>query len=241
MADTQVSSASVPTCMESVNRIAKLPVVESSIQAAGTIYGKVKVSTLNRLEVVSLKLVLQEFNGVTQWTCNTAENVMYKAVEVGKPIAVPIVQGLEGPIKKVDGVLCSGLDYVENKVPAVKLPPGEMYNTTKDYYNNTVTPAVEAAYSYVEPAVKTAYEKIEPAVQTAKTVVEPAVEKAKTIVEPAVEMAKSIVEPACESIKQYANQKMDNFKHQCSRTHPEGDFECEECQEIAKKMAAEEH
>jgi vacuolar-type H+-ATPase subunit H len=97
-----------------------------------------------------------------------------------------------------------------------------MYNTTKDYYNNTVTPAVEAAYSYVEPAVKTAYEKIEPAVQTAKTVVEPAVEKAKTIVEPAVEMAKSIVEPACESIKQYANQKMDNFKHQCSRTHPEG-------------------
>ncbi|KAJ3631305.1 hypothetical protein MTP99_012442 [Tenebrio molitor] len=224
MADTQVSSASVPTCMESVNRIAKLPVVESSIQAAGTIYGKVK-----------------EFNGVTQWTCNTAENVMYKAVEVGKPIAVPIVQGLEGPIKKVDGVLCSGLDYVENKVPAVKLPPGEMYNTTKDYYNNTVTPAVEAAYSYVEPAVKTAYEKIEPAVQTAKTVVEPAVEKAKTIVEPAVEMAKSIVEPACESIKQYANQKMDNFKHQCSRTHPEGDFECEECQEIAKKMAAEEH
>ncbi|XP_068908302.1 lipid storage droplets surface-binding protein 2-like isoform X1 [Tenebrio molitor] len=228
MADTQVSSASVPTCMESVNRIAKLPVVESSIQAAGTIYGKVK-----------------EFNGVTQWTCNTAENVMHKAVEVGKPIAVPIVQGLEGPIKKVDGVLCSGLDYVENKVPAVKLPPGEiicqMYNTTKDYYNNTVTPAVEAAYSYVEPTVKSAYEKIEPAVQTAKTVVEPAVEKAKTIVEPAVEMAKSIVEPACESIKQYANQKMDNFKHQCSRTHPEGDFECEECQEIAKKMAAEEH
>lgn len=126
MADTQVSSASVPTCMESVNRIAKLPVVESSIQAAGTIYGKVKVSTLNRLEVVSLQLVLQEFNGVTQWTCNTAENVMHKAVEVGKPIAVPIVQRLEGPIKKVDGVLCSGLDYVENKVPAVKLPPGEV-------------------------------------------------------------------------------------------------------------------
>lgn len=61
-------------------------------------------------------------NSVTQWTCSTAESAVTKAVEVGKPI----VQGLEGPIKKVDGVLCSGLDYVESKVPAVKLPPGEV-------------------------------------------------------------------------------------------------------------------
>lgn len=33
-----------PTCMESVNRISKLPVVESTIQTATSIYEKVKVS-----------------------------------------------------------------------------------------------------------------------------------------------------------------------------------------------------
>lgn len=110
MADTQVtSSLTAPTCMESVNRIAKLPVVESSLQTASNLYEKVK-----------------EYNGVTQWTCSTAENVVHKAVEVGKPI----VQNLEGPIKKVDGVLCTGLDYVETKVPAVKLPPGEVSRTS---------------------------------------------------------------------------------------------------------------
>lgn len=59
-------------------------------------------------------------------TCTLAENTVNKVVEVGKPIATPMVRNLEGPIKKVDGVLCTGLDYVETKVPAVKLPPAEV-------------------------------------------------------------------------------------------------------------------
>jgi hypothetical protein len=33
---------------------------------------------------------------------------------------------LQGPIGRLDGVLCVGLDYVESKVPAVKLPPNEV-------------------------------------------------------------------------------------------------------------------
>lgn len=33
---------------------------------------------------------------------------------------------LEGPIKKVDQIFCTGLDYVETNVPGVKLPPGEV-------------------------------------------------------------------------------------------------------------------
>lgn len=51
---------------------------------------------------------------------------MNKAVEVGMPIVSPVIQNFEKPIKTVDSVLCSGLDYVESKVPAVKLPPGEV-------------------------------------------------------------------------------------------------------------------
>lgn len=68
----------------------------------------------------------QDYNSITQWTLSTAENTMNMAVEVGRPIATPVIRNLEGPIKKVDSVLCSGLDYVENKVPAVKLPAGEV-------------------------------------------------------------------------------------------------------------------
>lgn len=69
----------------------------------------------------------QRINRLTYWTCSTAENVVNKAVAVGKPIAVPVVIKLDRPIKTIDGLLCSGLDYVENKVPSVKLPPKEVH------------------------------------------------------------------------------------------------------------------
>lgn len=57
---------------------------------------------------------------------STAESTVHKAVDISKPIAGPVVHKLEGPIKTVDGILCSGLDYIEAKIPAVKLPPGEV-------------------------------------------------------------------------------------------------------------------
>ncbi|XP_050315157.1 lipid storage droplets surface-binding protein 1-like isoform X1 [Anthonomus grandis grandis] len=162
------------TCMESVNRVAKLPVVESTLQTAHNLYEKVK-----------------EYNNVTHWTLQTAEDTAFKAVDIAKPYATPVIKNLEGPIKKVDGVLCSGLDYVESKVPAVKLPPKEIllqiYENTKEY----VTPAMETAKSYVEPAVK-----------TAKDVLEPAFEKTRSVVEP-------IVEPIVENVRH----KVDEYLH----------------------------
>ena len=87
---------------------------------------------------------------------------------------------MEGPIKKVDDILCTGLDYVESKIPAVKLPPTEIllqiYESTKEYVSSTVTPVVEGACTYVKPVVETAKHVVEPAVQTAKQVVEPYVQ-----------------------------------------------------------------
>ena len=149
--------------MESVQRIAHLPVVESTIQTAANIYGKVK-----------------DYNSVTNWTLQTAENTLHKAIEVGKPVATPVYSKLEGPIKKVDDILCTGLDYVESKIPAVKLPPTEIllqiYESTKEYVSSTVTPVVEGACTYVKPVVETAKHVVEPAVQTAKQVVEPYVQ-----------------------------------------------------------------
>lgn len=54
---------------------------------------------------------------------STAQVAVHKAVEVGRPVAAR----LQGPIQRVDSALCTGIDYVESKVPAVKLPPKEMY------------------------------------------------------------------------------------------------------------------
>lgn len=173
-----VEVAAAPTCMESVNRIAKLPVVESTLQTAQGIYEKVK-----------------DYNSVTNWTLQTAENTAHKAVDIAKPYAAPVIKNFEGPIKKVDDVLCSGLDYVESKVPSVKLPPKEIYESTKQF----VTPAVETAKNLVEPAMK-----------TAKDVLEPAVAKTRSIVEP-------IVEPIVENVRH----RVDGYLHK-NQEAPEG-------------------
>lgn len=192
--------------LESVNRISKLPMVESTLQTSKHIYDKVK-----------------DFNNLTNWTMSTAENTVHKAMEVGKPYATPVLQSLDGPIKKVDGIICSGLDYVEAKVPAVKLPPGELYTSTKDYIANN--PTVVTACSVVKPAVDTAKSYVATAgstvnvtVQGAKTMVEPVFDSAKKAVEPALESARNIVEPYVESskekaaaIRDFGAQKIDEY------------------------------
>lgn len=209
-----------PTCMESVNRFSKLPVVDSTIKTATSIYEKVK-----------------DYNSITQWTLSTAENTMNMAVEVGRPIATPVIRNLEGPIKKVDSVLCSGLDYVENKVPAVKLPAGEIYNSTYGYVSSTVSPAVQTAKAYSESAK--AY--TEPAMKTAKDILEPSYERAKSAVEPAVERARGIVEPLVQpaldkanAIKENVMNKVDELLHH-GHNHDGQVVECEECQEVRRK------
>lgn len=53
---------------------------------------------------------------------NKAEGVVNTAKEAVQPITAQF----EGPIKKVDSVVCSGLDYVEDKIPQIKLPPQEV-------------------------------------------------------------------------------------------------------------------
>ncbi|KAK9702601.1 Perilipin family [Popillia japonica] len=226
--------------LEAVNRISKLPIVETTIDTATNIYTKVK-----------------DYNTVTNWTLSTAENTAHKAVEIAKPYATPIITQLKEPIQKVDGLLCTGLDYVEEKVPAVKLPPGElflqMYSGAKDLVTNTVGTSVETAKHMVEPAVETAKHTVEaakhmvePAIETAKHYVEPAVETAKHYIDPAVETAKHYIDPAVETakhyidpavekacaIKDYGIQQVDKFLHPNAQSDA---IECEECQAQDKR------
>ncbi|XP_071455639.1 lipid storage droplets surface-binding protein 2-like isoform X2 [Hetaerina americana] len=96
--------------MESMTRLVKIPVVEKTLTAASDVYEKVK-----------------ESSSALNWTLSTAESTVNKAVET----AMPLTARLEKPLKTVDSLLCSSLDYVESKVPAVKLPPQEILDTTK--------------------------------------------------------------------------------------------------------------
>lgn len=148
--------------IESVNRVAKLPVVEAAIHKATGLYEMAKDS-----------------NSVVNYALTTCESTVKTGMEKISPLTTPVVASLEGPIKKVDGILCSGLDYVEDKVPCVKLPPNEMYENTKNYINETVQPAVQTARNIVEPTVERAKHIVEPAVETAKGIVEPMIETAK--------------------------------------------------------------
>lgn len=53
------------------------------------------------------------------WSFETAEGVLFAAVDSVRP-AVKII---EGPLHRIDQILCSSLDVVEQRVPSVYLPP----------------------------------------------------------------------------------------------------------------------
>ncbi|KAK5643814.1 hypothetical protein RI129_007659 [Pyrocoelia pectoralis] len=184
--------------MESVDRFSHIPAVEQTVQVATTIYEKVK-----------------DYHYVTNWTLSTAETTVQKAIE----ISTPVVNQFEGPIKKVDGLLCSGLDYVEQKVPAVKLPPGEvlfqMYTSTKDYVN----------------------EKFHLAIQTARDVMEPAVQAALQVMEPAVKLAEPLVQPAMDTAcaLKHKVEEILHLKQSSSESKGEKPMECDECPEHQEK------
>ncbi|KAF5291221.1 hypothetical protein FQR65_LT11456 [Abscondita terminalis] len=188
--------------MESINRLAQLPTVEQTVQVATSIYSVVK-----------------DCSAITNWSLSTAESTAYKTIQIGKPI----VSQFEGPIKRVDDLLCSGLDYVEDKVPAVKLPPGEIffqiYTNTKDYVN-----------SKIQPAVKTALDMVQPAVDAAK----PTVNSLREIAEPYVQPA---VDKAC-AITDYGRQKVGQILHLNQDVKSDNSkqvIECQECVENAEK------
>lgn len=53
------------------------------------------------------------------WSFGTAEGVLFAAVDSVRP-AVKII---EGPLQRIDQMLCNSLDVVEQRVPSVYLPP----------------------------------------------------------------------------------------------------------------------
>lgn len=113
--------------MESVARFSNIPVVESGIKTVGTVYKKVKRS-----------------NGLFNWGFESAEAMTYALIDSLRPAAKLI----EGPLHRLDEFMCKSLDFVEQKVPSMYLPPEMMYWNTKEYMtDHLVKPVLSRANS----------------------------------------------------------------------------------------------
>lgn len=102
---------------ESVARISSFPIVESGIYIAGNVYDMIKRS-----------------NSLMSWSLDTAEQSLALATASAKPA----IFALNGPITTIDQLLCRGIDIVEQRVPAVNLPPQLMYWNTREYVSNRI-------------------------------------------------------------------------------------------------------
>lgn len=72
-----------------------------------------------------------------------AEDGMRASVELASPVTGRISGALETPLKAVDDAVRVGLDYVEEKIPSVKLPPGQIYANAWDSVRNIFISALE--------------------------------------------------------------------------------------------------
>lgn len=88
--------------MEALVRIGNIPIVDYSYKNAEWVYNELK-----------------KRNGLLNWGFETAEGVFFTFVDsVG-----PVVKIIEGPLSRIDHLLCSSLDIVEQRIPQVYLPP----------------------------------------------------------------------------------------------------------------------
>jgi len=114
--------------MEALIRIANIPIVESGVKTAGSIY-----------------FDLKKRSGLLCWSFETAEGVFGTVIESVRP-AVKII---EGPLQRFDQLLCSSLDAVEQRVPSIYLPPHLIYSNTKEYMSDVlVRPVLKRADSF---------------------------------------------------------------------------------------------
>lgn len=120
--------------MESLNRISKIPVVETSVQYAKIVYGKIKNS-----------------NALVQWSLGTVEGSIQRVIDKSL-IAVPII---EMPLTIVDTIVCKSLDSIEQRIPAINYPPVVLLNKTKDLVaEKIVQPVIKRADSVKQFSVQ---------------------------------------------------------------------------------------
>lgn len=109
--------------MQAVERFGSIPIIETGIKSAENVYSKLKVCKLCFLSFfdknVKFKKKLQGSNSFINWYCEVAETTVIAAMDSARPV----VRLFDGPIKKIDEMMCKSLDIVEQIAPSVYLPP----------------------------------------------------------------------------------------------------------------------
>lgn len=119
---------------ECIGRIGRLPLVESTALAMSNFYSSVKHS-----------------HCVVQTMFENVEDGWSKGADTVSPVTSKIEETLEVPLRAIDNAACVGLDYIEEKIPSVKLPPEKMYEKSKDFVNRRVfEPALQLTFEFYE-------------------------------------------------------------------------------------------
>ncbi|XP_032665525.1 perilipin-1-like isoform X2 [Odontomachus brunneus] len=72
-----------------------------------------------------------------------AEDGVRASLQFASPVTDRVTDALETPLKAVDDAVCVGLDYVEEKLPSVKLPASQIYANVRDCVRSIFSSALE--------------------------------------------------------------------------------------------------
>lgn len=81
---------------------------------------------------------------------------MRASLDFASPVTNRIADTLEMPLKYIDNAVCVGLDFVEEKMPSVKLPPDEIYENMRNsirWWSNHQSPSDKAIRNLVETVI----------------------------------------------------------------------------------------
>lgn len=76
---------------------------------------------------------------------DNVENGLSKGVEYASPLTNRIGETLETPLKTVDNAVCVGLDFLEEKLPSIKLPPYEIYENLTNNIRQVISSVVQTS------------------------------------------------------------------------------------------------
>jgi len=100
-----------------ITRVAQLPLVHSAWGIATDGYSRIK-----------------SYNNLVKATLNKAERSILYVAESAKPV----IQKLDKPLTFADSIACTGLDKLQQKVPAINKSPEELRGETKKWYDSGV-------------------------------------------------------------------------------------------------------
>jgi len=109
-----------------LQRLVKLPIVNSALTVASDYYGKVKNS-----------------GGLIAKTVNLAERTAIGMAGKAVPYAQILTPLASQPLGKIDNLANYGLEKLESSVPVITKEPQVIYTETKELVNSKVSPAVK--------------------------------------------------------------------------------------------------